>query len=208
MKRKPIRKIGQTRLDAGRSCLRQLYGHGGKLMMNRLSKSCALGATLMALTGCGTMTDLFTSNLPETHAGRPSIVVNLRAQEAYLYRGNNRTASSRISSGREGHRTPIGRFQIIRKDEDHRSSLYGDYVDASGKVVKANVDSRSSRKPPDSHFVGTPMPYFLEFSPGYGLHQGYLPGVPASHGCIRMPYWKARQFYKAAQIGTPVVVKP
>jgi lipoprotein-anchoring transpeptidase ErfK/SrfK len=52
------------------------------------------------------------------------------------------------------------------------------------------------------------MPYFLEFSPGYGLHQGYLPGVPASHGCIRMPYWKARQFYKAANIGTPVVVKP
>jgi lipoprotein-anchoring transpeptidase ErfK/SrfK len=40
------------------------------------------------------------------------------------------------------------------------------------------------------------------------LHQGYLPGVPASHGCIRMPYWKARQFYKAAHIGTPVVVKP
>jgi len=38
------------------------------------------------------------------------------------------------------------------------------------------------------------MPYFVEFSPGYGLHQGYLPGVPASHGCIRMPYWKARQF--------------
>ncbi|MFL5738728.1 MAG: DUF4286 family protein, partial [Flavisolibacter sp.] len=38
--------------------------------------------------------------------------------------------------------------------------------------------------------VGAPMPYFLEFSPGYGLHQGYLPGVPASHGCIRMPYWK------------------
>ena len=55
-------------------------------MMNRLSQSCALGATLMALSGCGTMTDLFTSNLPEKHAGRPSIVVNLRAQEAYLYR--------------------------------------------------------------------------------------------------------------------------
>ena len=52
------------------------------------------------------------------------------------------------------------------------------------------------------------MPYFLEFSPGYGLHQGYLPGEPASHGCIRMPYWKARQFYNAARIGTPVVVKP
>ena len=177
-------------------------------MMNRLSQFCALGATLTALSGCSTVTDLLTSNLPERYYGRPSIVVNLRDQEAYLYRGKNRSASSRISSGREGYRTPIGRFQVIRKDEDHRSSLYGDYVDTSGKVVKANVDSRRDRKPPHSHFLGASMPYFLEFSPGYGLHQGYLPGVPASHGCIRMPYWKARQFYKAASIGTPVVVKP
>jgi lipoprotein-anchoring transpeptidase ErfK/SrfK len=52
------------------------------------------------------------------------------------------------------------------------------------------------------------MPYFVEFSPGYGMHQGYLPGVPASHGCIRMPYWKARQFYDAAHLGTVVMIKP
>jgi lipoprotein-anchoring transpeptidase ErfK/SrfK len=176
--------------------------------MNWLSQFSALGATLLILSGCSTVTDLITSNLPESHSGRASIVVSLRAQEAYLYRGGYRTASSRISSGREGYRTPVGRFQVIRKDEDHRSSLYGDYVDDSGRIVKANADSRHGPKPPHSHFVGTPMPYFLEFSPGYGLHQGYLPGVPASHGCIRMPYWKARQFYTAASIGTPVVVKP
>jgi len=177
-------------------------------MMNRLSQFCALAAPLAALSGCSTVSEMVTSNLPERHAGRPSIVVNLREQEAYLYRGKNRTASSRISSGREGYRTPVGRFQVIRKDEAHRSSVYGDYVDASGKVVKANVDSRRDRKPPHSHFVGAPMPYFLEFSPGYGLHQGYLPGEPASHGCIRMPYWKARQYYQAAHIGTVVVIKP
>jgi lipoprotein-anchoring transpeptidase ErfK/SrfK len=176
--------------------------------MNRLSQLCALGATIVASSGCSTMTDMVTSNLPESHSGRPSIIVSLREQEAYLYRGGYRIASSRISSGREGYRTPTGRFQVIRKDEDHRSSLYGDYVDGSGKVVKTNVDSRRDRAPRYSHFVGTPMPYFLEFSPGYGLHQGYLPGVPASHGCIRMPYWKARQFYNIAHIGTPVVVKP
>ncbi len=177
-------------------------------IMNRLSQFCALATTLVALSGCGSMSDLVTSNLPETHSGRPSIVVNLRDQEAYLYRGSNRTASSRISSGREGYRTPVGTFRVIRKDKDHRSSIYGDYFDASGKVVKANVDSRRDPKPPHSHFLGTPMPYFVEFSPGYGLHQGYLPGAPASHGCIRMPYWKARQFYNVAQIGTPVVVRP
>ena len=176
--------------------------------MKRLSNFCALAATLPALSGCSTMSDMVTSHLPESHSGRPSIVVSLREQEAYLYRGNNRTASSRISSGREGYHTPSGHFEVIRKDENHRSSIYGDYVDGSGKVVKANVDIRRDSRPPHSHFVGAPMPYFLEFSPGYGLHQGYLPGVPASHGCIRMPYWKARQFYSVAHVGTPVVIKP
>jgi lipoprotein-anchoring transpeptidase ErfK/SrfK len=175
--------------------------------MNRLSKLYALGAILSALSGCSTVTDLITSNLPEGHSGRPSIVVSLREQQAYLYRGGYRIASSRVSSGREGYRTPVGHFQVIRKDESHRSSLYGDYVDDSGEVVEANVDIRRDRQPPHSHFVGTPMPYFVEFSPGYGLHQGYLPGVAASHGCIRMPYWKARQFYNTAHIGTPVVIK-
>lgn len=163
---------------------------------------------LLTLSGCATVTDMVTSNLPESHSGQASIVVSLRAQEAYLYRGGQRTASSRISSGREGYRTPVGRFHVIRKDEGHRSSVYGDYVDESGHVMKANVDSRRDRKPAHSHFLGAPMPYFIEFAPGYGLHQGYLPGVPASHGCIRMPYWKARQFYNAVRLGTVVVIDP
>lgn len=177
-------------------------------MANRLAQFSAIAALAAALTGCGTVTDMVTSHVPERHSGRASIVVDLGEQEAYLHRGKHRTASSRISSGREGYRTPVGRFQVIRKDEDHRSSLYGDYVDDSGRIVKANVDSRKDRKPPHAHFVGASMPFYVEFSPGYGLHQGYLPGVPASHGCIRMPYWKARQFYSAARIGTAVTVRP
>ena len=176
--------------------------------MNRLSQFSAFCVTLMISSGCSTMTDMVTSHIPESRSGRPSIVVSLRAQEAYLYRGSHRVASSRISSGREGYRTPTGRFRVTRKDIDHRSSLYGDYVDASGRIVRPNVDSRRDRRPPHSHFVGAPMPYFLEFSPGYGLHEGYLPGEPASHGCIRLPYWKARQFYDVAHIGTPVIINP
>ena len=180
-------------------------------MANRLASAFALILVATALSSCGTyhtVSDLVTSHVPERHSGRASIVIDLSDQEAYLYRGKHRTASSRISSGREGHRTPVGRFSVIRKDIDHRSSLYGDYVDDSGRVVKPNVDSRKDSKPPHSHFLGAAMPFFVEFSPGYGLHQGYLPGVPASHGCIRMPYWKARQFYEAAHLGTSVTVRP
>jgi hypothetical protein len=102
----------------------------------------------MILCGCSTVTDMVTSHLPESESGRASIVVSLREHEAYLYRSGQKTASSRISSGREGYRTPVGRFRVIRKDEAHRSSIYCDYVDDSGRVVKANVDSRRERKPP------------------------------------------------------------
>lgn len=178
---------------------------------NRLTILAGLALLAGALSSCGTLntvSDMVTSHVPERHSGKASIVVDLGEQEAYLYRGKHRTASSRISSGREGHRTPTGRFAVIRKDIDHRSSLYGNYVDASGRVVKANVDSRKDSRPRGTRFVGAAMPYFVEFSPSYGLHQGYLPGVAASHGCIRMPYWKARQFYDAVRIGTPVTVRP
>jgi lipoprotein-anchoring transpeptidase ErfK/SrfK len=96
---------------------------------------------------------------------------------------------------------------VLLKDEDHRSSVYGYYADEDDQCVEDNIDIRKDKKPPGAHFVGASMPYFLEFSPGYGLHAGYLPGFPASHGCVRMPYWKARQFYNTAEVGTLVVVR-
>jgi lipoprotein-anchoring transpeptidase ErfK/SrfK len=175
--------------------------------MSRLIRCCVFVLAVAALSSCSTVSDLVVTHIPERHSGRARVVVDLSEQQAHLFRGQHRTASSRISSGREGHRTPTGRFSVIRKDEDHRSSLYGDYVDREARVVKANVDVRKHSKPRGSRFLGAPMPFYVEFSPSYGLHAGYLPGVPASHGCIRMPYWRARQFYRAVHIGTPVVVR-
>jgi lipoprotein-anchoring transpeptidase ErfK/SrfK len=156
---------------------------------------------------CSTVNDLVLSNVPSFKEGKASVVVSLSQQRALLLRGGEEVAESRISTGREGYDTPTGRFKVIRKDEEHRSSLYGDYVGDDGHVVKANVDTRKYSRPPGSHFVGAPMPFFVEFKPGYGLHAGHLPGYPASHGCVRMPYWRARQFYHAVHLGTPVIVK-
>ena len=163
---------------------------------------------LPLLSGCSTVGDMVTSHIPTFHEGKASVVVKLHEQKAYLLRGAEEVAKSRISTGREGYATPTGRFRVIRKDQDHRSSLYGHYVDWDGRVVKANVDTRKHSRPPGTHYVGAPMPYFVEFKPGYGLHAGYLPGFPASHGCVRMPYWRARQFFHAVHVGTSVVVKP
>ena len=139
-------------------------------------------------------------------SGPSSIRISLGDQRASFFKGDELVGESIISTGREGYGTPTGRFRVIRKDIDHRSGVYGDYVDAGGRIVRPNVDVRRSAKPRGAHFVGAPMPFYVEFKPGYGLHAGHLPGYPASHGCVRLSRWKARQFYNAARIGTPVVV--
>ena len=175
--------------------------------MIRLLRPVLFLGFLSILTGCSTVSDLVVTNIPDTHQGKAKIVVNLRTQTATLYKGKAKVAESRISTGREGHDTPTGRFHVLRKDEAHRSSLYGDYVDRDQRVVVANVDVRKTERPRHTHFVGASMPYFVEFTPGYGLHAGYLPGYPASHGCVRMPFWKARQFFNGAKENTPVIIQ-
>jgi lipoprotein-anchoring transpeptidase ErfK/SrfK len=50
------------------------------------------------------------------------------------------------------------------------------------------------------------MPYFMRITGAVGMHAGYLPGVPDSHGCIRMPNEMARTFFENVSYGTPVRV--
>jgi hypothetical protein len=139
--------------------------------------------------------------------GAPSIVINLTEQTASFYKGGKLVGVSAISSGREGHESPVGNFKIKDKDIDHASNLYGDYVDAvTGVVVKKNVGVKVDPCPPGAVFKGAPMPYFMQFAPGVGMHQGFLPGVPDSHGCIRMPENMAKIFFANVQKGTPVTV--
>jgi hypothetical protein len=138
--------------------------------------------------------------------GKPSIKISLREQRAYFYKNGLLVGISQLSTGREGRNTPHGHFSIIQKDRDHASSLYGDYVDAAGHVVMPNVDVKKDSKPPGTHFKGASMPYYMQIAPGFGLHAGYLPGYPASHGCIRMPEFMAEDFYKSVSVGTPVTI--
>jgi hypothetical protein len=139
-------------------------------------------------------------------SGNPSIKISLGEQRAYFYKSGVLVGVSQLSTGREGLNTPTGSFKIIQKDKDHVSSLFGDYVDSSGKVVVPNVEVKKDPKPPGTHFQGTPMPYFMRIVSGTGLHAGYLPGYPASHGCIRMPEFMAENFFRSVSVGTPVTI--
>jgi lipoprotein-anchoring transpeptidase ErfK/SrfK len=138
--------------------------------------------------------------------GQPSVTVNLAEQRAYFYRGDQLVAVSMVSAGREGFNTPPGTFKIIQKDKDHASNLYGDYVDTTGTVVKKDVELGKDPKPPGAIFKGAPMPFFMRITGGVGMHKGYLPGYPASHGCIRMPGKMAEEFFNNVEVGTPVTV--
>ena len=140
-------------------------------------------------------------------AGPPAIVINLAKQTASFYKGDKLVGVSAISSGREGFDTPAGSYKILQKNINHRSNLYGDYVDAGGAVVAKDIDIKKDLCPPGAHFLGAPMPFFMRLTnSGVGMHQGFLPGVPDSHGCIRMPEAMARVFWDNAPLGTPVAV--
>ena len=140
--------------------------------------------------------------------GNPHIDVKLGEQRAYFYKGDQLVGVSQVSTGKEGHNTPTGSFKVQQKDKDHRSSLYGDYVDANNPtvVVKENVENGVDPRPPGTVFLGSSMPFFLRVTNGVGLHTGYLPGVPASHGCIRMPGFMAENFFYNTPMGTPVSI--
>ena len=142
----------------------------------------------------------------EGASGAPAITVDLGAQKAYFYKGGRLVGETPISSGNAQHPTPVGSFSVIQKDRDHRSNLYGNFVDGSGNTMVQNVDVTTDRAPPGGSFLGARMPYFLRFSGGSGLHAGYLPGFPDSHGCVRLPDEMARLFFENASHGTPVRV--
>ncbi len=137
--------------------------------------------------------------------GSPSIVINLTEQRAYFYKGGELVGISVISSGREEYGTPTGNYKILQKDLNHASSIYGNYVDAqTGEIVMRDVDTQKDKRPPGTRYEGAPMPYFMRVTGGVGMHEGFLPGYPASHGCIRMPGFMAERFFANVSHGTPV----
>ena len=111
--------------------------------------------------------------------GPISIVVSISQQLAYVYRGGNLIAVSTVSTGKAGHRTPIGEFTILQKNKFHRSNIYSN----------------------------APMPFMQRLTwDGIALHAGKLPGYPASHGCIRLPNAFARQLFDLTEMGAQVSV--
>lgn len=112
-------------------------------------------------------------------AGPMLLMVNLSSQRAVLFRNGVPIGASTVSTGRPGYRTPTGVFTILQKHVEHYSSKYDN----------------------------APMPYMERLTwYGIALHEGHLPGYPASHGCIRLPRGFARLLYGITSLGMTVVI--
>lgn len=111
--------------------------------------------------------------------GSVVLIVSIPEQRAYVYRDGVLIAVSTCSTGRKGHRTPTGVFSVLQKDKDHVSSTY----------------------------KGAKMPFMERLTwSGIALHAGNLPGYPASHGCIRLPYDFARLLFTVTHLGAVTVI--
>jgi lipoprotein-anchoring transpeptidase ErfK/SrfK len=147
------------------------------------------------------------SLLKEATPDNVHVVVSLPKQRAFLMIGDQIAIDSPISSGKRGHSSPTGHFSVLEKDPNHRSNIYGDFVDGSGRVVRAGISAKIDAAPSGTHYVGASMKWFMRLTAeGVGMHIGILPGYPASHGCIRMPPDGAKLFYDHVKVGTPVDV--
>jgi len=111
--------------------------------------------------------------------GPLQIVISIKKQQLTLYAGGQAVAHSPVSTGVPGHPTPQGVFSVIQKQIYHESNLYS----------------------------SAPMPYMQRITwSGVAMHQGVVPGRPASHGCIRLPAEFARRLWSITRVGTRVII--
>jgi hypothetical protein len=111
--------------------------------------------------------------------GPLQIIISIADQRISLYDNAALIARSSVSTGVEGHPTPLGVFSVISKQRWHRSNIYS----------------------------AAPMPYMQRVTwSGIALHAGVLPGYPASHGCIRLTNAFAIQLWHLTKRGTRVII--
>ena len=116
---------------------------------------------------------------PVLATGTLQVVIAIDTQRLTLYSNGVPVAHSMVATGVPGHPTPTGVFSVIQKERFHRSNLYSD----------------------------APMPFMQRITwSGVALHEGVVPGHPASHGCIRMPGAFARQMWATTKLGLRVII--
>jgi lipoprotein-anchoring transpeptidase ErfK/SrfK len=138
---------------------------------------------------------------------RVALEISLNDQRGLLLVDGAIAMDYPVATGKKSHPTPAGSYTILAKEKQYTSNLYGKVYDATGTVVVADADIRTDPVPEGGKFEGASMPYWMRLTTtGVGLHVGYVPGRPASHGCIRLKNDTAKQLFALTKIGTPVAI--
>jgi hypothetical protein len=94
--------------------------------------------------------------------------------------------------------------------QQRRAGRAGTGVDRRARPSHADGRLQRDREGPLSHsniYSGAPMPYMQRITwSGVALHEGELPGHPASHGCIRMSHDFAKKLWPITKLGVRVIV--
>jgi hypothetical protein len=120
------------------------------------------------------------SKTPEKAPEGPlQVIISIKQQRLTVYANGRPIAHSPVSTGVPGHPTPMGVFSVIEKQIYHESNLYS----------------------------SAPMPYMQRITwSGVAMHQGVVPGRPASHGCIRLPREFAQRMWRLTKVGARVII--
>jgi len=117
----------------------------------------------------------------EVVKGPLQVIISIADQKISVYDDGTLLVRSSVSTGVQGHPTPVGVFSVIGKELWHRSNIYS----------------------------AAPMPYMQRITwSGIALHAGVLPGHPASHGCIRLAKDFAVRLWHLTKRGTRVIIAP
>jgi len=138
--------------------------------------------------------------------GEVAVTLDLSRQIATYQRGGRPIGWSYICTGKPGHSTPPGNYKITEMLEIKHSNSYGWLSDEAGNVTNSDA-TPATPVPRGEHYVPAPMPYWMRLtSYGIGMHGGIIPqpGLPASHGCVRLPMDFVTHLYYVVKIGTPV----
>ena len=164
-------------------------------------------AAFRAQEGWRKLTYRHTDLLSRASKENSAVEISLKDQRGILLIDGAIAMDFPVATGKASHPTPEGSYQIIEKKKDHKSNLYGRIVSGEGQTVVSDADTRSDTVPQGGRFVGAPMPYWMRLTTtGVGLHVGYIPGRPASHGCIRLKKDVAVELFGILDLGSPVTI--
>jgi hypothetical protein len=168
--------------------------------MKFLKSSAIFLALLFLFTGCAQLNRMYDQPAYKAHDSSKVVVkVSLDQQMVYVMEGKRPLLVTACCVGIPSRPTPKGNFEVTRKERNKRSGSYGFCIFKDQiKPVEAGQGS--------GHYIGYPMPYWVEFAPGYGFHQGWVWPIPRSHGCIRLHANDAGKFFQLVKVGTPIKI--